>query len=272
MSSLYNQEFTFLKRLWQASQWQQHQPSREIFLEMLTTAIIRKGAATELTELLALLDVKKESFGWKQKAILTGMSMGAGNNKKEPVKLASAPGILSRNDLGIDPSRLANLFEWPGHKATKTAFSKENPLNQEEQKLFALGRQHYLTTCAGCHGTDGTGMSRFAPPLAGSEWVTGDEKRLALIVLHGMEGPVKVDGKIYNTPDILPVMPAHTTMDDGTITAILTYIRNEWGNKAGPVSKRAVSVTRNTSQGRVVPWTAEELNKYILESKAATGK
>jgi mono/diheme cytochrome c family protein len=145
-------------------------------------------------------------------------------------------------------------------------------LSEEEQKLFASGRQYYLTTCAGCHGTDGAGLNRFAPPLTGSEWVTGDEKRLALIVLHGMEGPVEVNGKLYNTPDILPVMPAHTSMDDAAITAILTYIRNEWGNEAGPVSRRTVSTTRNTSQGRVVPWTAAELNKYILESKAATGK
>jgi mono/diheme cytochrome c family protein len=180
-----------------------------------------------------------------------------------------------RKDNGIEPSRLAalaSLFEWPGHTATKNSLQKKNPLNEEEQKLFASGRQYYLTTCAGCHGTDGAGLNRFAPPLAGSDWVTGDEKRLALIILHGMEGPVEVSGKIYNTPDILPVMPAHTTMDDAAITAILTYIRNEWGNDAGPVGKRTVGTTRNTSQGRVVPWTAAELNKYVLESKAAAGK
>lgn len=275
ISSLYNQEFSFLKHLWQSPQWQIPQASREIFLEMLTTAIVRKREATELTQLLALLDVKKEAFGWKEKAVLTGMSIGGSNSKLEPVKLAAAPAILSRTDYGIEPSRLtalAALFEWPGHMAAKTSLPKNNPLSEDDQKLFALGRQHYLTTCAGCHGTDGAGLSRFAPPLAASEWVTGDEKRLALIVLHGMEGPVKVNGKVYNTPDILPVMPAHTTMDDGAITAILTYIRNEWGNEAGPVTRRTVGTTRNTSQGRVIPWTAAELDKYILESKAATGK
>jgi mono/diheme cytochrome c family protein len=135
-----------------------------------------------------------------------------------------------------------------------------------------LGRQHYLTTCAGCHGTDGAGMNRFAPPLVGSDWVLGEEKRLALIVLHGMEGPVEVAGKIYDTPEILPVMPAHSTLDDASITAILTYIRNEWGNNAGPLGKRTVGSTRNTSQGRVMPWKAEELNKYMLETKTADGK
>lgn len=275
ISSLYNQEFIFLKRLWQAPQWQQHLPSREIFLEMLTTAIIRKREATELTDLLALLDVNKETFGWKQKAVLTAMSIGGTGSKKEPIRLATAPGILRRTDIRIEPSKLAaigTLFEWPGHTTAKHILQKQHLLSEEEQKLFASGRQYYLTTCAGCHGTDGAGLNRFAPPLTGSEWVTGDEKRLALIVLHGMEGPVEVNGKVYNTPDILPVMPAHTSMDDAAITAILTYIRNEWDNDAGPVSRRTVSTTRNTSQGRVIPWTAAELDKYMLESKAATGK
>lgn len=97
----------------------------------------------------------------------------------------------------------------------------------------------------------------------------GDERRLALIVLHGMEGRVQVGGKVYDSPEILPVMPAHSTMDDAAITAILTYIRNEWGNRAGPMGKRTVGTTRNTTQGRVVPWKAEELKKYVLQTKAA---
>ena len=87
-----------------------------------------------------------------------------------------------------------------------------------------------------------------------------------------MEGPVEINKKIYDQPEILPVMPAHSTMDDASLTAILTYVRNEWGNNAGPLSKRLVGMTRVTSQGRVVPWTAKELNKYMLENKAASVK
>jgi hypothetical protein len=67
-------------------------------------------------------------------------------------------------------------------------------------------------------------------------------------------------------------MPAHSTMDDASLTSILMYIRNEWGNNAGPVSKRLVGTTRVMAQGRVVPWTAKELNKYVLETKAASAK
>jgi hypothetical protein len=50
------------------------------------------------------------------------------------------------------------------------------------------------------------------------------------------------------------------------------YIRNEWGNQAGPIGKRVVGATRITSQGRVMPWTASELNKYILQAKEDNGQ
>jgi hypothetical protein len=87
-----------------------------------------------------------------------------------------------------------------------------------------------------------------------------------------MEGPVQVNGKTYDAPEILPVMPAHSTMDDGSMASILTYIRNEWGNEASSVSRRTVGMTRVTSQGRVIPWTAIELNEHIAETRAREGK
>jgi len=109
-----------------------------------------------------------------------------------------------------------------------------------------------------------------APPLAGSDWVLGNEKRLALLILHGLEGPVDVAGKKYDAPDILPVMPSHSTMDDGAIRAVMTYIRNEWGNHAPAIGGRVVGKTRHTSQGRVQPWTPTELNAFIEKNPKVT--
>ena len=272
MSSLQNQEFTLLQRLMASPRWKTQEPSKAIFVEMLATAIMRKRDPSELATLLAGLNTGSKPLTWQQQAVLTGLSMG-GNPKRKPIQLATAPGILTQSAAKITPSRqsaLASQFEWPGHRISQTVATTKNPLTDDDQKLFATGRQLYLSTCAGCHGSDGAGLNRYAPPLAGSDWVVGDEKRLVLILLHGMEGPVEVTGKQYTTPNILPVMPAHSTMDDAALTAILTYIRNEWGHQAGPMSRRTVGTTRVTSQGRVMPWTARELNKYLLEAKAAT--
>ncbi len=273
LSSIHNQEFAFLKKLWMSSSWQERKPSKEIFLEMLTSAIVRKRDAAELGSLLALLNVK-DSLDWKEKTVLTAISIQGKNATMKPVRLTSPPLILTRQDIKDykQIQVLISMFEWPGHVAGSSNVQTKNPLKDSDRKLFVSGRQLYLTTCAGCHGSDGAGLNRFAPPLSGSDWVTGNEKRLVLVLLHGMEGAVEINGKRYDAPDILPVMPAHSTLDDGSISAILTYIRNEWGNTAGPVSARLVSTTRHTSQGRVVPWTAAELNKHVLETKAAIDK
>jgi hypothetical protein len=91
-------------------------------------------------------------------------------------------------------------------------------------------------------------------------------------MLHGLEGQIEVAGKKYDAPEILPVMPSHSTMDDASIAAILTYIRNEWGNQGSPVTGRIVGGTRHTSQGRVYPWTAAELNAHVEKLRAQESK
>ncbi|OIN58419.1 DUF7133 domain-containing protein [Arsenicibacter rosenii] len=264
MSSLQDQELVFLRKLRESPHWQTRETGKEILLEMLTSAIIRKADATEMTAMLSLLDVHKPAASWQQLAIWNGMSAYANDKQRKPTKLVAAPALLVQKQKALTPEQQAalnSLFEWPGHSVQESRSAKRFVLSGEEQKLFVLGRQHYLTTCAGCHGSDGNGLKRFAPPLNGSDWVTGDEKRLALIVLHGLEGPIEVAGKTYDSPEILPVMPSLATMDDAAISAVLMYIRNAWSNDGGPINRRTVSMTRVLSQGRVMPWTAKELNQ-----------
>lgn len=155
------------------------------------------------------------------------------------------------------------MTAWPGYFPDTSSSASQQELTAQELELFNLGRQHFTTSCAGCHGSEGEGLSRFAPPLVGSDWVLGDESRLALLVLHGVEGAIEVDGKIYGAPDILPVMPSHSILDDKVIAAILTYIRCEWGHNAKPIQPRTVGRLRHTTQGRVQPWKVEDLNNHV---------
>jgi len=263
LSSLQDEEYAFLRQLSKDEQWAQQQLPRQIFFEMLAAAVARKGDAEELTALLERLDRPESSYGWQAKALLNGLATQALQSNARPVTLAKRPDLLARADqygpaLGKNIALLAQLFIWPGKEVVQAA-EKSQLLDAEGLQAFAKGRSLYLSACAGCHGTDGEGLRRFAPPLVNSEWVLGDAKKLALILLHGLEGPIDVNGVHYDAPDILPVMPSHSPLDDKTIANILTYIRNEWGHQAGHVSGRTVSRTRVTSQGRVMPWTAPEL-------------
>ena len=261
LSGLQNNEWAFFKRLLRESNWDIKNPGKEIFVEMLTTSIFKNGNANELMSLLAQLQASPND--WQSKSILIGLTTQI-KKGGDPIPLKEKPEAILKdaqnNSVVID---LVNtMFEWPGHKPTVQA-AQSNSLNDAERKQFADGRQQYLTTCAGCHGTNGEGVSRFAPTLVQSEWVLSNVKKLTLIVLQGIEGPIDVNGVRYDVPSILPIMPAHTPLDDGTIANILTYIRNAWGNSATAISPRMVGVTRNRSQGRVQPWTVKELDDYL---------
>lgn len=266
MSSLRDLELIFLQKLWQNPAWQSPEQTREIFLEMLTAAIAAKKDPSELMQLLNLLHNQGKPFAKKEQVVLNALAIAALNFKgTPPIALPTQADLLKRTDLPLAPNAAANLknmFSWPGFKP-EISLAVQNALDEKASKQFALGRQKYLATCAGCHGTNGQGLDRFGPPMVGSEWVLGDEKRLSLIILHGLEGPIVVQGKKYGAPEILPVMPAHSVMDDADIAAILTYIRNEWGNQAKPVTPSTVGSTRHTSQGRVMPWTVTDLDKYV---------
>jgi mono/diheme cytochrome c family protein len=109
-------------------------------------------------------------------------------------------------------------------------------------------------------------MARFGPPLAASEWVSGEDYKLAMILLHGMEGPLTVAGKLYDTPDILPSMPSFTTLQNEDIAAIATYIRNSWGHAQSEISPGTVGRIRFRTQGKITPWKAGELDTLIFDT------
>jgi len=119
------------------------------------------------------------------------------------------------------------------------------------------GQTIYQQQCATCHGADGQGVAGVFPPLAGSEWVQGDDETLARILLHGLQGPVEVDGRPYNS-----VMPAFgERLSDAEIAATLTYVRSLWGNNAADVTESDVQEVRSEYRGRQQPWAVEALQE-----------
>jgi mono/diheme cytochrome c family protein len=117
------------------------------------------------------------------------------------------------------------------------------------------GKQVYSTTCAACHQATGQGVEGVYPPLAGSEWVTGDAGKLVRIVLHGLTGPVEVAGETYS--GAMP--PWGGVLKDVDIASVATYLRSSWGNKASAVTAAEVAKIRTATKARTTPWTAPEL-------------
>lgn len=112
----------------------------------------------------------------------------------------------------------------------------------------------YSARCAACHQANGAGLPGVFPPLAGSEWVTGDEKVLIAAVLHGIDGPLTVKGQSYNG-----AMPAFASqVSDGEMAALLTHIRSQWGNSAEPISAETVAAVREETAGQSGPYQGDE--------------
>jgi len=82
-------------------------------------------------------------------------------------------------------------------------------------------------------------MPNIGPPLANSEWVNGPVENLIGIQLRGLTGPITVAGKDYNFPAPMAAMGAG--QPDENIAAVLTYIRNSFGNQASPVTAQMVA-------------------------------
>jgi len=137
---------------------------------------------------------------------------------------------------------------------------KNAPASNAEVKVdaAALGKKAFTSVCATCHQATGTGVPGVYPPLVKSEWVNGSEERVIRILLHGFTGPVKVAGADFNSA--MPVIgPGGYNFSDEKIAAVLTYVRQEWGNQAPPVTKEKVTEIRTKSAGRTTPWTSAEL-------------
>ena len=148
----------------------------------------------------------------------------------------------------------------------------ENTVSEESKidpAVMELGSTQYIL-CAACHGQNGEGAPNIGPPLANSEWVAGPVENLIGIQLRGLEGPITVAGKDYSFP--APMAAMGTGQPDGNIAAVLTYVRNSFGNSAPAVTPEMVAKYREDNQEILsqVPAPALKVSE-LINPLAATG-
>lgn len=127
---------------------------------------------------------------------------------------------------------------------------------QGERKVAgrkADGAAVYASLCVACHQATGAGLPGVFPPLAGSEWVTGDEETLVKIVLQGVSGKLTVKGNTY-----AGVMPAFKEqLGDEEVAAVTSYLRSQWGNSAPPIDAAKVASVRESLANRKEPFAGD---------------
>ena len=129
-----------------------------------------------------------------------------------------------------------------------------------------FGEKVFKEVCQACHQPTGLGLPGINPPLAGSEWLDGseyNEKRVVAIVLKGLKGPVTVKGAAFNNQ-----MPAQEQqLKPKQIAAVLTYVKQAWGNKGGEISEAQVAAAKKELSGHGDQWTIEEIKQIPLDAK-----
>ena len=113
------------------------------------------------------------------------------------------------------------------------------PLHRSTSVAVAAsdGKAIFAKTCASCHQANGQGVPGTFPPLAKNPYVTGDPNKVIHTVADGLTGSISVNGKTYNGQ-----MPAwKSSLSDGDIAAVVTYIRSSFGNKASAVTAAQVT-------------------------------
>lgn len=177
------------------------------------------------------------------------------NAKFRPMGLAVGPD----GSLYVSDSRKGKIWRIM-YKGDKKNFGKAQLEKMEQRKELSHirtpdpvtdnlqkdeltgGAKLYNIYCAVCHQKDGQGASGRFPPIANTDWVAGDPKRLMSVVLNGLEGSIDVNGENYNG-----VMPPHGFMTDEETASVLTFIRQNFGNNAAAITSEQVKEFRESS-------------------------
>ena len=184
--------------------------------------------------------------GWFAPDITNEPHTGIGNWSKDDLvqylktgsnkwTLASGPmaDAVSHSTSKMTDEDIAAIATYLKDSHAGSTRAKPAPVAASDNAMRA-GAAIYKDSCAACHRDSGEGEPDLFPRLAGSALVQSDDPTtLARVVLQGT--------RAVSTPSkpTAPAMPAFDwRLDDAQVAAVLTYIRNSWGNAAAPLFRR----------------------------------
>lgn len=117
-------------------------------------------------------------------------------------------------------------------QTTAAADSVPPVAEQEIERVMALGAKLYDKHCADCHAATGAGAPPAYPPLAGNRALTmrSAVNPIRMVLNGGFAPGTAGNPRPYGMPPFRPLL------NDDEVAAVVSYIRNSWGNSAGLVS------------------------------------
>ena len=290
-------ELLQLEALW--ATWGQQQPSLRLLERCLTARDhrVRAGAVRVVRHCLHLLDdpvtlllqaASDDHPRVRLEALSAGTWLGGPTGAEIALAVASEPtdkwirnalnaamltlggdarqlletAAVDANTLSVDLDTLL-ASGLPGAAKPKDVRTKSPKFeNKGFVATYELGQRVFYEegSCNTCHRDHGQGITGMYPPLVDSEWVTGEPDRLIKLTLHGLWGPIQVAGRQFEpTGGVPPMTAVGMFYTDEEIAAVLTYVRNSWGNDASVVDEEEVARIRSATRGRKKFYSPQEL-------------
>lgn len=143
---------------------------------------------------------------------------------------------LSNQDVTAMASYLKSLPQ------TDQPLAAVQPANNDEfDRKMKLGAAIYEKNCVECHKPNGEGMPPNYPPLANNRslTMTSPVNPIRMVLNGGFPPSTKDNSRPYGMPPFGP------SLSDEEVAAVVSYMRNSWGNQGLLVSP--LEVARNRS-------------------------
>ena len=179
------------------------------------------------------------------------------SERTQPIPLVAAAVTLAMVLAGAAYIFLSEPFGSAGLGDRRTLADLRGPA----AGAAADGKQLFTAHCAACHQASGKGLPGVFPPLDGSEWVTGDPRILANILLHGVTGEMTVGGNVFKG-----AMPAFQKLGDAELAAVASYVRSGWTNRTQPIGAGLFAAERKAAS-RSTPFAGgDEIEAFAAKA------
>lgn len=167
----------------------------------------------------------------------------------------------------INPDRLnENLITGLNRSIELKSQNKPNWIytkNSLTEDTRTKGAKLFRQICAACHGINGDGLEGVAPPLKKSEYASKPLERMGLIILHGLEGPVHVNGKEYNLNAPMPGLLRNETISNKDIVDIISYVSNAFSDNPSQLKEGDIEKLREMKSKNDKEYTEQELKNHF---------
>ena len=182
-------------------------------------------------------DPRRGIRGWSVEEIAAYLKTGHNSTSAATGLMAEMVNLSTSHLNDADLKAIAVYLK----DQTSKAEGDTQPVVKPDEKAMKIGAAVYADECSGCHAADGKGAAGLFPSLNGTPVVQqSDATSLLHVVLRGARSAA-TDG----APTASAMPQFAWVLTDDQVAAVVTYIRNTWGNSAPPVSAADVGKARH---------------------------